>query len=510
MNGDQMSFGFDFLGISQKTVTTETTEKSEHFDKPWPFPSKSAREVQMRALSKGYGKPGFAYIMRQRLGKTLTAFAEYTLLKEEGLVDWFIVICPNSIKKQWMDAIEEVNPFIPIYIYESQSRKNFDRFFKVAKKVGGVFIINYESTISFTKREDWFSLFDPLRTYIVADESTKIKEPSLKSTKACLELASVCAYRRILTGKPTANSNADLWSQLKFIGATERNFYQHKYSFCVMGGWQGKTVMKNINTEVLKAEMEPYVYIAEDKYIKGCEKIYEPMRKVELEGELKRMYEQMEDDLLLELGNGTEITAPIALVKYLRLQQISSGIAGDPDGNQHNLVEPHRNPRIKATLDIIENDIDHKVIIVCRFKKSIENLKQVLIDKGYNCLTLVGGMKPDEIEAVKAEFNKYYEDPEESTDILIAQIQVLSYGHTLCGDDRNPCDSMIFYENDFSLLNRAQCESRPEKMERQKPISYYDFYASQMDRYIINALIRKEDAAMSLMGYARKHGIFGG
>ena len=68
-----------------------------------------------------------------------------------------------------------------------------------------------------------------IRTYLVADESTKIKDPTKKSSKACLELASICSYKRVLTGKPTANSNADVWSQLKFISATERNYYQHKY-----------------------------------------------------------------------------------------------------------------------------------------------------------------------------------------------------------------------------------------------------------------------------------------
>jgi hypothetical protein len=38
------------------------------------------------------------------------------------------------------------------------------------------------------------------------------------------------------------------------------------------------------------------------------------------------------------------------------------------------------------------------------------------------------------------------------------------------------------------------------------PISYYDMYASKMDRYIIETLRRKEDASMNIMGYARQYG----
>jgi hypothetical protein len=317
----------------------------------WPF-SIPPREVQERALAKGYDRPGFAYFMRQRLGKTLTAYAEYTLLRDEGKVDWMVVICPNSIKQQWQDAIEEVDLFTPICVYQSQQKKATERFFKVAKK-GGVFIINYESVKAFMQDENW-QKFNPLKTYLVADESTKIKEYTAKSTKACLDLASICTYKRVLTGKPTSNSNADIWSQLKFINATERNYHQHKYTFCLVGGFQGRQVLKNINVELLKSEMEPHCYIAEDKYIQGFEKIYEPMRQVEMLGEQKALYKQMHDELLLELANDVKITAPIALVKYLRLQQISSGIAGDIDGNQHNIIEPERNPRIRNVLDILE------------------------------------------------------------------------------------------------------------------------------------------------------------
>lgn len=469
----------------------------------WPFPDKPAREVQMRALAKGYGKYGFAYFMRQRLGKTLTAYAEYTLLREKGLVDWFILICKNDLKDQLRDAILEVDEYTPICTYESQNKARSDWYFEHNKK-GGVFIINYESIKAFMDDQGW-TKFNPLRTYLVADESTKIKEPTAKMTKAAHELSSLCAYTRILTGKPTGNSNTDMWSQLKFIKATQRNFTQHKYYFSIVGGFQGRQSVGNINTEFLQREMEPHCYIAEDKYIKGFEKIYEPMRAVNLTGEQLASYKRMQDDLIMELSDGTEITAPIALVKYLRLQQISSGIAGDPDGVQHNIVDPALNPRIRVVKELIETEIDHKVIIPCRFTLSVDNLYKELTKDGYKCARMYGkalmAKHELDIEDQKRKFN------EQDYDVMIAQIGVLAYGHTLCATDEYPCDSMIFYENNFSLLDRSQCESRPEKYERQKPISYYDLFSSKMDKYILQALIRKEDASMALMGYAREYGI---
>jgi len=110
-------------------------------------------------------------------------------------------------------------------------------------------------------------------------------------------------------------------------------------------------------------------------------------------------------------------------------------------------------------------------------------------------------MSGQKIEEEKKNFN------EGDTNILVAQSQVLSYGHTLCGKDSNPCDSVIFYENSFSLIDRMQCESRPEKYGREIPISYYDFFASKMDKYIMSNLIKKEDASLALLNYARNTGL---
>lgn len=468
----------------------------------WPFENIPAREVQMEALRAGYGKKGFAYFLRQRLGKTWLAYAEYTLLKEAGLVDWCLIICPNSLKEQWHDSIREVDLCTPIYIYESSNKVAFEKWVsKIPDDIGGVIIINYESIKPFMSNGYW-EKFNTVRTYVAADESTKIKEPTKKMTKASLELASVCGYRRILTGKPRANSNADLWAQLKFIDATKRNFHEHKWTFSVMGGYMQKQIVKDVNTDKLRNEMLPHCYIAPDKYIVGFHKCYEPMRPIILMADQRELYKQMEDELLVELGNGAKVTAPIALVKYLRLQQISSGVAGDIDGLQHNTISPEHNPRINVVKELLENEVENKVIIVCRFLLSIDNLYNELTKLGYKCAKFVGGMA--DIEDVKRSFNLG------DVDVLIAQIQVLSFGHTLPGNKDCPCDSMIFYENDFSLLNRSQCESRPEEYGRDIPISYYDMYASKMDKYIISSLRNKEDGSMALMNYARKYGIFGG
>lgn len=474
----------------------------------WPFDIEP-REVQLEALAKSKGKEGFAFFMRQRLGKTWTCYAEYTKLRDAGKVDWFFLICPNSIKEQWKNAIEEVDEFTPICIYDAGQKARTERYF-AKNKSGGVFIINYESVKTFVEAEGTLK-FSPLRTYIVADESTKIKDHRAKMTKACLALAHECAYKRVLTGRPMANSNMDMWSQMKFINATNLNAFQHRYHYTMMGGYMGRQMVCNVNTEHLQKCLEPVSYIAADKYLTVFEKIYEPLRRLLLTPAQMSDYKTMEDELMVILRDGTRITAQIALVKYLRLQQISSGIAGVTDDNedetkQVNTIPPEHNPRIKLVKDILENECNHKTIIACRFRLSVDNLVDQLTKDGYKVAAMVGGMGK-EIEEVKERFNSG------DIDIMVAQLQVLAYGHRLSGSDLDPCDSIIYYENDFSLLNRIQSESRPEDPDRPErtghgnPISYYDIYATKMDKYILEALRKKESASLALMGYAREYGI---
>ena len=490
----------------------------------WPLQAVEPRDVQLAALRAGYGRPGYAYFLRQRLGKTWLALAEYRLLKENNLVDWMIVICPNSIKQAWQDAVEEVDPYIPIHIYSSQKKKNTNYWFQ-KNRYGGIFIINYESVRSFYD-DQGYDKFNTLRAYLVADESAKLADPDARMTKACLMFSSLCQYTRVMSGKPSKGSNNDLWAQLKFISATGRNFFQHKNEFSEQYSWQSRP--KDKNTLKLKIEMDPHCFIASDKYLKGFKKIYEAPEQVVMLGEQLRMYRQMEKDLIAEINSDMKMTAPIMLTKYLRLQQISSGIGSavqnDPNLAQFtsevyhvNLMPPSENPRIKALKKILKTigDMDTnapddakqaelfklstKVIIICRFKLSMTNLVEELTREGYKVAVMHGGMGT-ELDAQKEYFHKG------DAEILVAQSQVLSFGHTLCGPDDRPCVDIIHYEVTWSLSDRAQCESRPEKMGREDPIHCHDFWASQMDKTMINALVRKEDAAMALMGYSRSLG----
>ena len=73
---------------------------------------------------------------------------------------------------------------------------------------------------------------------MVVDESTRIKTPSAKRTKAITKFGKLAKYRRILTGTPVTEGDEDAYSLFKFLDPNilgYDSYYSFKARYCVMG-----------------------------------------------------------------------------------------------------------------------------------------------------------------------------------------------------------------------------------------------------------------------------------
>lgn len=72
------------------------------------------------------------------------------------------------------------------------------------------------------------------KTFIVVDESLKIKNADAKRTKRLFELGSMAEYRLILNGTPITRNLLDLWSQMQFLSPLILNMSlaEFKNTFC--------------------------------------------------------------------------------------------------------------------------------------------------------------------------------------------------------------------------------------------------------------------------------------
>ena len=452
--------------------------------------------VQIAALEFARDKRGVGWFLEQGLGKTLCALTEYSWYSSLGEADRCIVVCPNTFKRGWIDEIEKHGFDFDVHIFRSTQKKKAGVFVNTrSHNRPPVFIVNYEAIRLPGVLKALTMWAERGKTYLVIDESIQIKGNKSAQTKAVHRLAFVCAYQRILTGRPQTQGPHDLWGQLRAIGLfTERNFYAFRGTFCVMGGWQAREVIAAQNQELLTSAMQPWVFQAKKKdWLPELPRKDPTIRDYEMSKQQKAQYESMEQEFILMLSTGA-VTVDVAIAKYTKLAQIQTGFIYDENGVIRQLVEHEDNPRLLLLQQLLEEEVSGKCCVVYKHRAMLDVLLQVLAE--YDCAWIKGGMKPDEVEEQKRRFNA---DPH--CRVILLQCDAARYGHTLLGgpgpDDL--CRTMIFFENSYSADTRDQIEDRIHRRgQTGERVLYIDLCGSDLDRRIIKALQRKEQLYQSV------------
>lgn len=444
------------------------------------------------------GKPidGWGHFLEMRVGKTPTALNEFMQFKADFGINKFFMLAPNKYKYTWGLEWERFGVDVPVHVFESQNRHKFAQFMKDNPE-GGV-IVNYE-TLRYKDNVDLFEQFIDDRTYMGADESVMIKNPESGFSETARELGKMAAVTRPLTGKPTPQGVQDLYAQLRFAKKLEGwNFYQFRNKFALKGGFKGKQIIGVKNEDKLNRLREASSFFARrihwGRYVASD---YEVM-ELDLLPEQLRVYREMETEFVADLENGTIVTADQVITKYVKLQQIAAGFIRDEEKQVHQIVPFTKTPKFVDVLDRINNYINGKVIIFYHYAPTGDNLAKALAN--YNPAQIKGsaGMKklgttPD------AEKHRFNNDPK--CRIMLGQMKAIKYGHTLMGTPDDPCLTSIYYENSYSLDDRAQTEERNQGEGQLDAIHIVDYCCSNIEKRIIQNLVAKEEVASVIMGY---------
>ena len=106
----------------------------------------------------------------------------------------------------------------------------------------------------------------------------------------------------------------------------------------------------------------------------------------ELVGEAARVYRDLEEDFVAQVRNGV-VTAANAMVKLLRLQQVTGGCVPTDDGIGHR-IDTSKQKLLADTLEDIGPD--EPVVIFCRFHADLNAIHEACQSLGYNSLELSG------------------------------------------------------------------------------------------------------------------------
>ena len=193
----------------------------------------------------------------------------------------------------------------------------------LAKGRRPVIVVNHESFW----REP-FATFT-MRTapdFLGVDECHRAKDPKGKFSGFLTRLAPHCEHVLGLTGTLMPHSPLDVFAQYRFLdtGIFGYSFNRFRMRYAVMGGFECREVVGWQNQEDLHDKIHSIAFfVTKGEALDLPEEITSP-RYCELEPKAAKAYKALETDFYAQVDDG-EITVTNALVKMLRLQQLTSG-----------------------------------------------------------------------------------------------------------------------------------------------------------------------------------------
>lgn len=489
------------------------------FNDPLWLLDSAPREVQLEALRRSYGGwrsrdrlqdvphpqrlrdgpvRGWSHYLEPRLGKTPTTLNEFELFRQDYGIKRIISICPNTFKQGWVDEAKKSGSTVPWEVFDTTHSVLSDQLAKWSKGEFGL-AVNYEALKS-DKTKAFMNEHVDKYTMLAIDESVKIKDHTSLQTKEVLRIAKNAGVVRNLSGLPSVTGPHDLYPQFRAIGYySGLNFFSYRNRFCKMGGFKAKKVVGAKNEEQLQEALENTGFIALRRDWAVPLQTEYVLENIQLSKEQQKHYDEMNNEMVTLINGDTEVSADMVVSKMLKLQQISSGFI-HAEGKPIWLADPRKTSKMMKLLDLLE-ETNKKVIVTFKFKESGKALLTCLEKWNPALLGSAEWMKTNgrELEAEKRRFNN-----DSSCRVIIVQIVSGKYGHDLSGIDGDRCDTMVFYENTFSLDDRVQVEMRNTAAFQDWTNICHDFVCSPVEKVAVDALAKRKNMVDSIIDLYRE------
>ncbi len=471
------------------SICTQNAEKYPH--PPLGEPPPLRHQVEAFLLADEVferGRRGFGQWSQMGTGKSRWAIDLMRSFVEKSA----LVIVQNSTALQWVDNLQRGWPEAEVVLLTgvciAQRKRHIQGLMARRERWPHVAVVNWEALGPL--RESLCKVgFD----MVVGDEATRAKDRNTIMSKAAFAIAKTCQYRVAMSGTPLGNSPEDLWAIYRFMDETifGTRYWDFVERYFKLGGFTGRQFTGFIPERL--PEFIAKMYSCAYRITKSCvmdmpEKNYEVV-KLPLEGEQKRIYEQVVKDMWAsrvdEEGRERTLSVANALVLVTRLQQVTAGLFPSNEGEVW--CDPIPSVKTEWIANYAAEAGEEQLVIWCRFTQEISQMAAALLKRGLNVGIIAGNIPMKEREALRLEFN----DRENPLRVLVCQTQAAAYGLDLPN-----ADTLVFATNSFSYLERAQAEDRGHRMGRVRPYKILDIaLRNSIDIQVLAALKEKSDLA---------------
>ena len=347
---------------------------------------------------------------------------------------------------------------------------------------GDIWVINRENIPWLVDyyQQDW--PFD----MVVLDESSSFKNPQAKRFKKLKLVRSRISRIVELTGTPAPNGLEDLFAQVYLLDGGERlgrtmtsyreQFFTQDYAH---PGQQYRTYspQQGAADRIQAAVSDVCVSMKAEDYLSLPEYV-EDVVPVALDPPVKKAYDKLERDMLLEIDEDT-ITAGSAAVLTNKLLQLCNGAVYDAG---RRVTEIHR-CKIEAFLEVIEQLHGEHALVFYNFQHDRDRLLAALKDTGLRVRVYRGAADEDAWNAGEV-------------DILLAHPASCAYGLNLQAGGHH----VIWFGLTWSLEQYQQANKRLHRQGQQYPVIVHHLVVQGgVDQDVMAALQSKGDTQECLM-----------
>lgn len=490
----------------------------EYKTKPYKHQDETFQKIKDRTY--------FALEWEMGLGKTKTALdvSAYKFLSRQ--IDMVIVVTDKGVHQNWVERE------IPTHLSVDPKRVktafwNINRVeagMRGLLEFDGLSIATMNFSVIHRKKGEAFikRALAERRVLLIVDESDRMATPSTAQTKALLRYGKLASARLIMTGTPIVNSPLDAWAPFEFLNPEifNKKFWAFKHHHSILQELPGvthmvwrkdkrtgksiqveepvKIVVGHKNLDELKARIDPHrSRLVKDDCLDLPEKTYR-RHPFELPDEYRKAYKSLKNDLVIELDGDRRVTAPLALTKLLRLQQLVCGFvvpedAGYGDSDLVGEAFTKDNPRIEALASVC-SEVQGKALIWAPWRYSLEEIRRHLGEAyGEDSVVVYSGAtsQADRTRAIDD-----FQNPDSPVRWFVGQQQAGGRGLTL-----TQARDVIYYANTYSYALRLQSEDRAHRIGQTGTVTYTDIEAhSTVDGKIIQALLDKQEIASMITG----------
>lgn len=318
-------------------------------------------------------------------------------------------------------------------------------------------------------------------TFIIIDESHKIKTPFAKRSRRIKACCDKVSYKLIMTGTP-GDSVKDLYMQYAMLSELiigEPNWLKFEEKYLIVDNRGDIIGYKNV--DYLMGLLEPYTYQIDIKDCIDLPSKYFQTIVCPLNYEQAEKYNAFKAELLEKLDylNEKKVEVPPTLIftYYLILQQISCGFHKDESENEHIIGTGKLRGLTKTGYEY------GQTIFFCKFITELNILVQFLGRE--NCAVFTGQNRKErdtEKDLFTSGQKKYF-------------VATMGTGGTGLNGLQH-CNRIVFMSNSFKWIERKQCIGRIDRKGQEHEMMIYDMLSDcGIDRRIQSILQRKGNVA---------------